>query len=55
MTSGSIPSDRVSDTADRRSVAQVQMATLRAALIAGEQSGDAEPFDLDEFIAARSR
>lgn len=29
------------------------MAALRAALIAGEESGPAEDFDLDAFIAAK--
>lgn len=29
------------------------MATLRAALIAGEQSGEPEGFDFDAFIASK--
>ena len=33
---------------------ETQMATLRAALIAGEESGAAEAFDFDAFIAAKS-
>ena len=28
-----------------------KLAALRAALIAGEQSGPSEPFDFDEFLA----
>jgi antitoxin ParD1/3/4 len=32
---------------------ETQMAALRAALIAGEESGQAEPFDFDAFIAAK--
>lgn len=32
---------------------ETQMAALRAALIAGEDSGAAEPFDFDAFIAAK--
>lgn len=32
---------------------ETQMAALRAALIAGENSGTAEPFDFDAFIAAK--
>ncbi|WP_102159380.1 type II toxin-antitoxin system ParD family antitoxin [Zhihengliuella halotolerans] len=32
---------------------ETQMATLRAALVAGEQSGDAETFDFDAFIASK--
>ncbi|SKB00735.1 antitoxin ParD1/3/4 [Agreia bicolorata] len=34
---------------------ETQMSALRAALEAGEQSGKAEPFDFDEFIAAKKR
>ena len=30
-----------------------RVAALRAALIAGEESGAAEPFDFDAFIAAK--
>lgn len=30
-----------------------QMSALRAALVSGEESGDAEPFDFDAFIAAK--
>ena len=33
---------------------ETQMAALRAALIAGEESGPAEPFDFAGFIAAKS-
>ncbi|QQB14039.1 type II toxin-antitoxin system ParD family antitoxin [Brevibacterium casei] len=32
---------------------ETQMATLRAALIAGEESGEPEDFDFEEFIAAK--
>lgn len=32
---------------------ETQMATLRAALIAGEESGAPEPFDFDEFVASK--
>lgn len=32
---------------------ETHMAALRAALVAGEESGEATPFDFDEFIAAR--
>lgn len=32
---------------------ETQMAALRAALVAGEESGQAEPFDFDAFIAAK--
>lgn len=32
---------------------ETQMSALRAALIAGEESGQAEPFDFDAFIAAK--
>ena len=32
-----------------------QLAALRAALVAGEQSGAPEPFDFDAFIAAKMR
>lgn len=30
-----------------------QMSALRAALIAGEDSGEAQPFDFDAFIATK--
>lgn len=32
---------------------ETRMAGLRAALAAGEASGEPEPFDFDEFIAAK--
>jgi len=32
---------------------ETKMAALRSALIKGEQSGDPQPFDVDEFIASR--
>lgn len=32
---------------------ETQMAALRSALIAGEESGSAEPFDFDAFIATK--
>lgn len=32
---------------------EAQMSALRAALVSGEQSGEAEPFDFDAFIAAK--
>ncbi len=32
---------------------EVQMAALRAALVAGEASGAPEPFDFDAFIASK--
>lgn len=32
---------------------ETQLAALRAALVEGEQSGEAEPFDFDRFIAAK--
>lgn len=31
---------------------ETQLAALRAALVAGEGSGEPEPFDFDAFIAA---
>jgi antitoxin ParD1/3/4 len=34
---------------------ETQVAALRAALIAGEESGEPEPFDFDEFLAAKKR
>ncbi|MHA3684999.1 type II toxin-antitoxin system ParD family antitoxin [Leucobacter sp. HY1908] len=33
---------------------ETQMSTLRAALIVGEESGQAEPFDFDAFIASKA-
>lgn len=32
---------------------ETQLSALRAALVVGEESGEPEPFDFDEFIAAR--
>ena len=32
---------------------ETQMSALRSALIAGEVSGEAEPFDFDAFIASK--
>lgn len=32
---------------------ETRVAALRAALLAGEESGDAEEFDFDEFIASK--
>lgn len=32
---------------------ETQMSVLRAALVAGEESGPAEDFDFDAFIAAK--
>jgi antitoxin ParD1/3/4 len=32
---------------------EIQVAALRAALVAGEESGEPEPFDFDAFIAAK--
>lgn len=34
---------------------ETQMAALRAALIAGEESGEPEEFDFDAFIAATKK
>lgn len=34
---------------------EAQMAALRNALAAGEESGDAEPFDFDAFVAMKKR
>ena len=34
---------------------ETQVAALRAALIAGENSGEPEPFDFDAFIAAKKQ
>jgi len=33
---------------------EARLAALRAALVAGERSGDATPFDLDGFIARKT-
>ncbi len=32
---------------------EAQLAALRAALVAGEKSGAAEPFDFDAFVATK--
>jgi antitoxin ParD1/3/4 len=32
---------------------ETQLAAVRAALVAGEESGAAEPFDFDAFIASK--
>jgi len=32
---------------------ETQMSALRSALIAGEESGDAESFDFEAFVAAK--
>lgn len=32
---------------------KTQMAALRAALSAGEASGEAQPFDFDDFVAGK--
>lgn len=34
---------------------ETQMAALRAALIAGEESGEPEEFDFDAFIVAKKK
>lgn len=34
---------------------ETRLAALRAALAAGEESGSPEPFDFDEFLAAKLR
>lgn len=34
---------------------ETQLAALRAALAAGEESGAPEPFDFDAFVAAKKR
>lgn len=34
---------------------EAQMAALRAALVSGEESGAAEPFDFDAFLASKKR
>ncbi len=34
---------------------ETQLAALRSALIAGETSGEAEPFDFDGFVAAKKQ
>jgi antitoxin ParD1/3/4 len=33
---------------------ELQLATLRAALLEGEQSGPSMPFDFDDFIAGKT-
>jgi antitoxin ParD1/3/4 len=33
---------------------ETQLAALRAALVAGEESGAPQPFDFDSFIAAKN-
>lgn len=32
---------------------ETQLAALRSALVEGEASGEAEPFDFDAFVAAK--
>ena len=32
---------------------ETRLAALRAALVAGEESGDSEEFDFDAFVAAK--
>lgn len=32
---------------------EIQLSVLRAALVVGETSGEAEPFDFDAFVAAK--
>lgn len=34
---------------------EAQLAGLRAALVVGENSGAAEPFDFDAFVASKTR
>ena len=34
---------------------ETHVAALRAALVAGENSGEAEPFDFDAFIASKKQ
>jgi antitoxin ParD1/3/4 len=34
---------------------ETQVAALRAALVSGENSGEAEPFDFDAFIASKKQ
>jgi antitoxin ParD1/3/4 len=34
---------------------EAKLAALRAALVAGEQSGAAAPFDVESFIASKTR
>ena len=34
---------------------ETQLAALRAALVSGENSGEAEPFDFDAFIASKKQ
>lgn len=33
---------------------EVQLSALRAALVSGEASGDAEEFDFDDFISSKT-
>ena len=33
---------------------ELQISALRTALVAGEESGEAEPFDFETFIAAKT-
>ncbi|GAA4837497.1 hypothetical protein GCM10023354_17250 [Garicola koreensis] len=33
---------------------ELQLSALRAALVAGETSGEAEPFDFDAFVASKT-
>lgn len=34
---------------------ETRLEALRAALVAGEQSGEAEPFDFDAFVASKKQ
>ncbi|ATU74397.1 type II toxin-antitoxin system ParD family antitoxin [Komagataeibacter rhaeticus] len=34
---------------------ETRLETLRSALIDGEQSGAAEPFDIEDFLAAKAK
>lgn len=34
---------------------ETQLAALRSALVAGEESGEAEPFDFEAFVAAKKQ
>lgn len=34
---------------------EAQMTALRASLVSGEESGAAEPFDFDAFLASKKR
>lgn len=34
---------------------EAQMRALRSALVAGEESGEPEPLDIDDFIAGKRR